>query len=380
MSQRGSIRKRGETWTAYWFVAGPDGRRQRSKGGFRTKRAAQAHLTDVLGAVQAGTWQEPSKLTVGQYLVDHWLPGLDRRPTTLEQYRHMVEAWIVPALGSVPLAHLTPRQVADFYTVLRTAPRKDGRGTISSRTGQLIAVVLHKALQDALHLGHLTRNPAAAVERPKAPRSEMRAWSAAEAGAFLDVVAGDRLYAGWLVLLTRGLRRGELLGLRWVDVDLEGGRLSIRQTLVDVAYLPVFSEPKTAKGRRTVPLDADLALALRAHRRAQLEERLAWGEAWQDTGLVFTREDGAAIHPQRLSQMFERLVRRAELRPIRLHDLRHTAATLALGGGIPTRVVSEWLGHATTSITEDVYQHVVPSMLEEAGAKLTALISQHRSK
>lgn len=375
MSQRGSLRKRGETWTAYWFTGDATGKRvQRSKGGFRTKRAAQDHLTRVLGDLQAGTYAEPSKLTVGQFLLNHWLPALERRPTTMAQYERAVTSWIVPAIGGETLAGLTPRRVQTFYGSLRGADRKDGRGTISARTGQLVATILRKALQDALELGFIPRNPAAAVQRPKADRTEMRAWTATEAGAFLRHVHDDRLYAAWLLLLTRGLRRGELLGLRWVDVDLDAGRVAIRQTVVEHDYQVVISEPKTASGRRTVPLDNTLVVSLRTHRRRQLEERMAWGEAWQDTGLVFTRENGALIHPQRLSQMFDRLVKLTRLPRIRLHDCRHTAATLGLQAGIQTEVVSRWLGHASVSITQDVYQHAIPQMLEEAGAKLTGLI------
>jgi integrase len=375
MSQRGSVRKRGRTWTCYWFVRDSHGKRvQKSKGGFQTRRDAQAHLTTVLEQVQSGMYIEPSRLSLEAYLRDQWLPSLDLRPSTMSSYRDIVDGWIVPRLGGYRIGQLTPKAVADFYSGLRDAPRRDGRGTISGRTAQYIATILRKALQDASRLGVIARNPAATVARPRARRAEMSAWTAMEVGEFLHSLDSDRLYAGWLLLAARGIRRGELLGLRWVDVDLDAGRLSIRQTLVDVRYGAQFSEPKTSKGRRVIPLDDTLVTALKAHRRRQLEERLAWGEGWVDTGLVFCREDGTAIHPQSLSQTFERLVRRANLRPIRLHDLRHTCATLSLGSGIPTKVVSEWLGHATTAMTDDLYRHVTPAMLEDAGARLTVMI------
>jgi integrase len=363
-------------------------REQHSKGGFATKRQANAYLTNVLAEVQAGVFVAPTKFTVAQYLNDHWLPSLDLRPSTLASYGHMVRAWIVPALGGRPLAQLTPKQIADFYTSLRGAPRKtrskkkdktQAPPPISGRTAQYVAVVLRRALEDALRLGLISRNPASAVARPRAARVEMKAWTAEEAATFLSAVSEDRLYAGWLLLLCRGLRRGEMAGLRWSDVDLDAGRLAIRQTLVAVGYEAQFSEPKTAKSRRTVPLDAELVTALHTHRRHQLEERLAWGAGYCESGLVFCREDGSPIHPQRLSALFQGHLRRAELPPIRLHDLRHTCATLSLRSGIPTKVVSEWLGHATTSITEDLYRHVTPAMLEEAGARLTAIVLGARS-
>lgn len=375
MSQRGSIRKRtfktGDTWTCYW--RDQEGR-LRSKGGFATKREAQRHLIEVLGALQRGDYVEPSKLTVADFLTD-WLETLQVRPKTAEGYLHNVAAWIVPALGAYRLAALTPKHVATFYASLRGAPRRDGRGTISARTGQYVAVVLRHALGDAVRAGLVPKNVAASVERPKAARPEMKAWSSDEARAFLASVEGDRLRAMWHLLLLRGLRRGEVLGLRWKDVDLEGvGRIAIRQTLITVGYEIVVSEPKTDKGRRVVPLDPGLVSVLRAHRARQAEERLAWGEAWTDTGLVFTREDGTPIHPMRLTATFGRLVKRLGLPPIRLHDLRHTCATISIGSGIPTVVVSSWLGHANTSITDNLYRHVSPAMLEEAGAKLSAII------
>ena len=374
-SQRGSVRKRTfkntETWTAYW--RDHEGR-QRTKGGFRTKREAQAHLTDVLGAIRSGTYVEASKMTVAAYLQDHWLPSLTVAESTAASYRREVEGWVIPEMGGMRLSALTPAQVAEWQNSLAGSPRRDGRGVIGARTAQYISTIFRRALGDAVRLGLIARSPAAAVPRLRAARPEMTAWSAPEARAFLASVDGDRLSALWWLLTLRGLRRGEALGLRWVDVDLEAGRISIRRAIIAIGYEVRVSEPKTAKSRRTIPLDATLVAALSAHRRRQLEERLAWGEGWQDSGLVFTREDGTVVHPQTVSRTFERLVRRAGVRAIRLHDLRHTTATLSIGSGVPVKVVSEWLGHATTAITTDLYQHATPAMLEEAGARLTAAI------
>jgi integrase len=157
-------------------------------------------------------------------------------------------------------------------------------------------------------------------------------------------------------------------------VDLERGRIAIVQTRVAVEYAALTSQPKTNGSRRSVPLDAELVAAFRAHRTHQLEERMALGQGWEDSGHVFVREDGKPYHPERLTQMFERNARRAGLRSIRFHDLRHTMATLALQAGIPVKVVSEWLGHSSTTITSDLYQHVTPSMDEQAGARVTGLL------
>jgi len=375
VSQGGSIRKRGDTWTAYWFVRGPDGQRvQRSKGGFRVKRDARTHLTTVLGSVQRGDFVESKRMTLSQFVREHFLPGLDLRPTTVASYADLLEGHVLPRLGGLQLAAITPNIVKALYDELLLSGRRSRIGGLSPRSVQYVGTVFGKVMSQAVAFGYVSRNPVSAVKRPTPRPPEMQAWTADEAAGFLDYVRDDRLYAAWVLFLTRGPRRGEIAGLRWSDVDLDGGRLSISHTRVSVGYEAQSSPPKTRQSRRTIPLDAQLVSILRSHRRRQLEDRLAWGKAWTDTGVVFTREDGVALHPEYFSQAFERLTRLAGLRTIRLHDTRHTAASLALQAGIPVKVVSEWLGHSSVSITLDVYSHVIPSMSEEAGARLTALV------
>ncbi len=202
----------------------------------------------------------------------------------------------------------------------------------------------------------------------------MMTWTAGELGRFLDFVVDDRLYGAWVLAATTGLRRGEVLGLRWSDVDLDSGRLAVRQTLVSVAYETKFSTPKTKRGRRSVSLDATTVMALRSHRKRQLEERMEWGPAYQDSGLVVTRENGVLVHPDRFTQMFDKHVKNSGLPRIRLHDLRHTHATLALAAGVHPKVLSERLGHATVAFTLDVYSHAVPALQEEAAERVASLI------
>jgi integrase len=208
----------------------------------------------------------------------------------------------------------------------------------------------------------------------------MRTWSADDLRDFLDGLHGDRLYAAWHVAASTGLRRGELLALRWDDIDLEGARLSVRRSFVSVGYEVRLSEPKTKRSRRQLALDRATVGALRDHRRRQLEERISWGPAWQDTGLVFTREDGTLIHPDRLTKSFNRHVNGSGLPRIRLHDLRHTHATLALQAGIHPKVVSERLGHATVSITLDTYSHAIPAMQQDAAERVAELVFGSRSR
>jgi integrase len=179
---------------------------------------------------------------------------------------------------------------------------------------------------------------------------------------------------------TTGMRRGEVLGLRWSDVDLDAGRLSVRQTLSaprnpDTGqHVPVFGEPKTKQGKRSVPLPAQTVAALRAHRKEQMRERLMAGPGWQDHGLVFCEPDGQPIHPDRFRKRFEHRVQRSGLPPIRFHDLRHTYATLALQAGVHAKVVSEILGHASIGITLDTYSHAVPGLQESAAETVAALV------
>lgn len=376
---RGHIHKRASGRYAVVLDIGRDPdtgkRRQKWTSGFTTKKAAEQALAEMLSKVHEGSYSEPTKLTVAEYLRKHWIPGLEVRASTLDSYTSQVERRIIPALGGRKLAGLTPADISAFYAGMRAANRLNGDGgAVSPRTVQYVATILSKALSDAVRLGMLPRNPATAVARPRAARPEMAYWSAEDAGTFLDHVGEDRLYAAWLLLITRGLRRGELVGLRWVDVDLDAGRMAIVQTRIVVRGKSVISEPKTARGRRSIPLDPQLVAVLRQHRRRQSEERLAAGPAFVDHGLVFATELGAPIDPQWLSRTFDTIVRALDVRRIRLHDLRHTCATLALSAGVPVKAVSEWLGHSSVVITLETYQHILPALAEEAGARLTSLV------
>ncbi|HYN35357.1 MAG TPA: site-specific integrase, partial [Actinomycetota bacterium] len=191
---------------------------------------------------------------------------------------------------------------------------------------------------------------------------------------FLRHVSDDRLFAAWMLLGTTGMRRGEVLGLKWSSVDLERRRLSVREALVTADGHAGLAEPKTARSRRSVPLPAQTVAAIRAHRAKQLEERIALGPDYADEDFVFCREDGAALSPQSFSRLFVRRCDSAGISRIRLHDLRHTFATLALEAGVHAKVVSEILGHSSISLTLDTYSHAIPSMQEEAAGQVAALV------
>jgi integrase len=269
-------------------------------------------------------------------------------------------------IGSVPLARVDGPRLTAFYAELLAGGRRQAEGGLSAKMVRNVHGMLHKALADAVRWGRLVRNAADAADQPRKSSPEMQVWTPEEMRTFLEHVRDDRLFAAWQLLATTGMRRGELLGLRWADVDFERGSLTIRQVRTAVDYAVETGTPKTHKGTRTVSLDPATLAGLRAHRRRQNEERLVWDGAWTETGLVFVRPDGSAIHPQRLSQWFAQHVRHAGLPKIRLHDVRHSYATAVIRAGVPLKVVSQRIGHANPTITMTTYQHVLPGDDEQA--------------
>jgi integrase len=374
---RGSIIRRGATYSVVLDLGrGPDGKRvRRWHSGFRTKRDAERARVELLARVDQGSYVEPSRLSVAVFLREQWLPGLapQVRPTTLHGYRTNLERYVVPRIGATLLQRLTPAHLNGLYAELLAAGGRDGR-PLGARTVQSVHMTVRKALGDAARWGLVARNVATLASSPRPRRAEMRTWTAGELRAFLEHIAGDRLAALWTLAASTGMRRGELAGLRWADVDLQRGRVAIRQTLVLAGRQVVTSEPKTSRGRRSVALDPRTVAQLRAWRATQAAERLAWGAGWADSGLVFTRSDGAPLHPEWLSDAFEWRVGRARLPRIRFHDLRHTHASLGLAAGIPVKVMSERLGHTSSSFTADQYVHVTPQLEEQAAATVARLV------
>lgn len=374
---RGHVRKRGGTWAVVVDLGQDDKGRRRQKwhSGYRTRRDAAHALTDILARLDTRSYVEPSKQTVSQYLSE-WLSAIRTTvgPGTWRSYRTNIEGHVLPRIGRLPLRQVTAIRLNALYADLLEQGRCDGKGGLSPRTVRYTHAILHRALRDAVRWGRLARNPADLADPPRANTPEMRVWTRVELARFLNHARNDRLYAAWLLLATTGLRRGELLGLRWADVDLAASRASVRQSLNSAAGKLEFLPPKTAKSKRSLALDPATVAALRSHRRAQFEERLAWGPAYRELDLVFCREDGTPVRPDSLSRSFSALVRAAGLSRIRLHDVRHTYATIALTAGTHPKVVAERLGHATIGITLDIYSHVLPSIQEEAATHVAALI------
>lgn len=374
---RGSIFRRG---TGYGFRvdlgidAATGSRRQQSKQGFRTKREAERALSEAISDADAGTAVANSSLTVEAF-IDEWLEieKLRLKPTTWESYR-VALGRTKRALGKQKLQSLTPRDVEQFYRKLSEKGGPKGK-PLAPKTVVNNHVVLRKALSDAERLGYIVRNPAALARPPVAPHVEQQVWSSDELREFLDSTRDDRLRSLFVLLATTGMRRGEALGLRWSDVDLDSSQIHVSQTLTTVRYQPTLSTPKTKRSRRAIYLDATTIQSLRSHRTRQREERLAAGEVWNpDLNLVFTNEIGDELHPEWVTRHFVRLREAAAMPKIRLHDLRHTYATLALKAGVHPKVVSDRLGHASVGITLDLYSHVTPAIGRDAADVVAARI------
>jgi integrase len=309
-------------------------------------------------------------LTVEAFLIDKWLPVARGtvRPTTFMSYESHVRGHIAPRLGRLRLQRLSPEDLNEFYAGLQRSGRRKGSGPLHSSSVRRIHATLHRALGDAVRWELLDRNPADRSSPPKQraeTKVEMRTWTADELRHFLEFVKSESLYTLWLLLATTGMRRGEAAGLRWSDVDLEGRSLSVRQTVVLLGHKPYVSAPKSARSRRVIALDERTATVL-AEYRAQASA--------SEADFVFSDSDGSFIHPAKVTRMFDRHVRASGLRCIRLHDLRHTHATLALQAGVHPKVVSERLGHSTVSLTLDVYSHALQHIQKEATQRFAALL------
>ncbi len=384
MSTQGSIQKDDSgTWFFVIDVPGPNGRRrQRRRRGFRTKKLAQNALTTVRSEVMNGTFVTPSRTTVADYL-NAWLavlPASGRRPSTVAGYRALMNHDVIPAIGGVDLQALNALHLDRMYADLLDR-------SLAMSTVRKVHVVLGKALSDAERKGFVNRNvarlatpPAMSASRPP----EMKFWTPQQLHGFLASITDHAHYPLIRLAAMTGLRRGELAGLRWSDVDLVAGTLSVRQATTVVDGRPVTGDVKTKRSRRVVDIDASTLAVLRAWAKQQKQYRLLFGPEWIATGLVFTMPTGEAWHPDSISQAFERLVtpyskkRAAELlliRPrIRFHDLRHTHASHLLAAGVNVKVVSDRLGHASVAFTLDTDAHVMPGQQAEAVAAVHALL------
>lgn len=358
-------------------------RRRKDKGGFATRRDAEKALRDLLAKADRGHVVEASKLTVAQFLEDEWLPAMQMSiaPTTWEGYRGNIERYIVPRIGEVLLRDLKPPKINLLYADVRKNGRSRGAGELSLKTVREVHVTLHRALEDAVRWDYLEINPAHRANAPSATaarnqrKKAISTWTAEEVHRFAALHREHPFYALWLLAASTGMRRSELLGLRWKDVDLSRARLAIRQVLVKVGGKAQFKDaPKSANGYRTIRFSPVVVAALEVLRSAQVEAR-STAPVWQDHDLVFCRDDGLPWHPDHVTDTISEMIDASDLPRIRpLQDLRHTHATLLLADGANAKVVQERLGHHSHSFTADTYQHVMPGMDEAVASRFQDII------
>lgn len=345
----------------------PNGKRKAFYG--RTREEVKDQLLDALKNKKDGRPVISTKQTVAQFLAQ-WLEAAEPtiKATTFIRYKEMVNKHTLPSIGKVKLAQLTPQHLHQLYA------KKLGEGLSPTTVAQQHRI-LHRAFSQALRWGLVATNVTEAVDPPRKRRIEMKTLSPDQAKTLLEAAKGDRFEALYVLALSTGLRQGELLGMRWKDIDLENCCLQVVATLQRTRNGLALSAPKTAHARRKVILTDFAVSALRRHRISQAEERLKAGALWEDSGLTFPNETGKPMDAGNLLyRSFKPLLAKAGLPKIRFHDLRHSAATLLMSKGIHPKIVSEILGHSQISITLDLYSHVVPTMQQEAKEAMEAIL------
>ena len=365
----GSITKRKDgRWEARYTIHTSAGPKRRTLYG-RTRQEVAGKLAHALSDRAQGLTFDAGSLKVSEYL-DHWLPDIHGtvRQRTWERYESIVRVHIKPTLGRIKLKALTPTHVRGLY-------REKLEAGLSRRTVQYVHTTLHKALKDAVADGLVPRNVTEGIKPPRPKKKEITPLNPEQARAFLATAQGDRFEALYVLAVHCGLREGELLGLRWDDLDLETGTLQVRRTLSETRKGPVFELPKNGKGR-SIKLTKSASEALRGHLERQLGEIDSSGDEYRDQGLVFPSQKGTPMNASNLTgRNFKPILKRAGLPGIRLHDLRHTCATLMLCEGVHVKLVQELLGHATISITLDTYSHLLPGMGGEAAGAMERIFS-----
>ena len=357
-------------------ITGRERRRWHPAG---TDRSTAVQLAATLAEARRGDrGAERSSLTVAVYLTQRWLPAkrVVLRPSTWDSYRRIIDLHVVPTIGRIPLRHLRPDHLERLYAQLLTNGRVDGKGGLDNKTVVEVHMVLRRALDDATRRALMHSNPAQIAHAPKRrPLSSVtsHAWNADQLRTFLAFTSDHRFHTALWVAANTGMRRGELLGLRWGDIDIVNGRVSVNRTLVSVGYELHETKGKTRTARRCIDLDARTVDVLDDWKIRRVAEDPTFDVA-DDDERVFARPDGAPTHPQLLSDGFKRLVQRSGLPRIRFHDLRHTHATLLLKAGVPIKVVSERLGHSTPGFTMATYQHILPGMQAEAAQTFAELL------
>jgi integrase len=362
--------KKSGLYMARYWVETPKGPKRKTIYG-KTRQKVADELTKVLAAQVDGIACDDENMTVAEYL-DSWLKGSVRgsvRQSTLDRYESAVRLHVKPTLGKLKLKKLTPAHLQGFY---------QGRldAGLAPASVNKLHVILHKALSQAVKWSMVPRNIAELVKAPRLVPREMKTLSAEETRRLLEAARGDKLEGLYVLAVITGMRQGELLALKWQDVDLENATIGVRRTLTKNGGRLLLGEPKTRKSRRTIRLTDAAVRALREHLARQVTQIEHLGDLYRDEGLVFASEVGTLINPTNLrKRSFARLLKRAELPLIRFHDLRHTCATLLLSRNVHPKYVQELLGHANIAITLDTYSHMIPGMGDQVAKAMADALS-----
>lgn len=369
----GTKRKDGRRQYTVSLGADADGKRLKKTVYGRTQTELKAAIDKVKLDADKGIALTPERLTVGD-LADRWLEDVAThrvRPTTLVMYRSYVVHQIRPQVGAIRLKALTPMHVQRFISHMIKAGLKPA-------SVRLVHRILRTILRQAVRWELLSRNPADSAQTPAHGVSAAKALTADQLAEFLNAAAAHRMFGCYYLAAATGMRRGELLALRWADVDLDQGLIRVRRNIqwLDGGYR--FDEPKTPRSRRDILLPPDAIPVLRRHRSQQAQERLQAGRHWHDLDLVFCLQNGEPPRQKWLTETFQAIMRRAGLPQIRLHDLRHTHATLLLEHGVNIKIVSARLGHSSISVTGDLYSHVTDNMQQEAARVVQAILQPRK--
>jgi integrase len=344
------------------------------------KKVAEKRLSELINQLDNGIFIKPDKTTLTEYL-DKWLidyAQVNVSPRTLEGYEHIIKRHIIPALGSITLTQLKPEHLQRYYANKLKDGRLDGKGNLSQKTVRHHHVTIHDALQTAVKWGLIIRNPADAVTPPKPQRHEMNTWNEDEINKFLDAAKQTDYYAIFYLALFTGMRRSEILALRWQDIDFIYSQIYISRSLHHLRDGSiVIRQPKTTKSNRKIAISQSVLAVLEEYREKQEGLHLLSGNPLTDDSLVFCHEDGNPLLPDTITHAWIKLVRKTGLKNIRLHDARHSHASLMLKLGIHPKVVQERLGHSSIQVTLDTYSHLAPGLQEAAAEKFDQMLKSH---
>jgi integrase len=368
---KGHIRERSSgRWAIILDDPNSPSRKRRWHSFKGTKRQAQVECARLIAEIQRGSYIAPDKTSFEIY-AERWLAHIKTQvsPKSHARYVELMRKNIVPLLGKIVLTKVKPAAISDAYTKALVNGRRDGTGGLSPRTVTHMHRVLKQSLGQAVKWELLNRNPADAVDPPRVERSPMQTYDLDQTVALIDAMRGTRLLVPTMLAVLCGLRRGEVVALKWKSVDLDNGRLAVVESAEQVGTRVRYKLPKNGKGR-TLALSERLIEALRAHRTQQAQELLKVGVRLTNESFVVAQVDGSPVQPDTLTQDWVRKIAKTGLPAYRFHDLRHAHATHMLANGIHPKVASERLGHSKTGITLDLYSHVLPGMQEDAAERI----------